>query len=531
MDQRFSDQSTPSLVAVAFGSASICLLSILGALSSPSHDLVFHLDGSADAVYVPALTDLLLLSGLVFGLLLAVRERPVIRRALWTGAICFLPLVALRNVCVLNGTAFSHQAKVACFWVCCALTLVLAVFITTETFERLRRLFQAVLLVLALPAAIIFGQAAWFGVQARHLNQVRAPQAAARVVNAKSVRPRGRIIWIVLDELAHRQLFLHRPLGLPLPEFDRWRATSTLFTEVVPAGLYTKIAMPSLMTGRALKKVLSTADGQVWVVNQDGSRRLFSEQDTVFADAAARGYQGAIAGWYIPYCRMLPTAIQSCFWTSRATMNEMYSTQAIETNLVMPVGYFWNAVSDFFFRSPTGARDKNDDAARHIEDFVRLNDAADRILEQQEYNFVLLHMPIPHPIGIYDRRRKIFAAGRSNYVDNLALADAYLGHVRRVLEARKEWDDATVLVMGDHAWRTTLMWERTQPWTAEDEEASEGEDADNRPAYLVKLPEQHEGETIETEFRAVRTRALLDEVMQGEIQTPAQLQSWVEKEP
>ena len=76
-----------------------------------------------------------------------------------------------------------------------------------------------------------------------------------------------------------------------------------------------------------------------------------------------------------------------------------------------------------------------------------------------------------------------------------------------------------------------MLWERTQPWSAEDEEASEGEDADNRPAYLVKLPEQHEGATIETEFRAVRTRALLDELMQGEIQTSAQLESWVEKEP
>jgi hypothetical protein len=489
------------------------------------------LDGSADAVYVPALTDLLLLSGLIFGLFVAVRGRPRIRRAFWSGACCFLPLIALRNVCFLTDTAFSHQAKIACFCVCCGLTLVLAVFVTPETFERIRKVFHAALLILALPAAVTFGQAAWFGVQARHLNQVQTQQAAARMVNVRSVRPRGRIIWIVLDELAHRQLFLHRPQGLPLPEFDRWRATSTLFTEVVPAGMYTKIALPSLMTGKPLKDVVSNAEGQARVVNQDGSTRFFSEQDTVFADAAARGYQSAIAGWYIPYCRMLPTAIQSCFWTSRSTRNEMYSAETIEANLVTPLGYFWNEVSGFFLRSSAVTRDENNDAARHIEDFVRLNDAADGILTQPQYNFVLLHMPIPHPRGIYDRRRKTFAPGRSSYVDNLALADAYLGHVRRVLEARKEWDDATVLVMGDHAWRTTLLWERTQPWSAEDEEASEGEDADNRPAYLVKLPEQHEGATIETEFRAVRTRALLDELMQGEIQTSAQLESWVEKEP
>ena len=531
MDQRSSEQSLPSLAAVSFGSASICLLGILGLLSSPSHDLVFHMDGSPGAIYVPALADLLLLSLVLFGLLVAARGMPRTRRLVWSGLICFLPLIALRHICFLASTPFSHHAKVACFWICCAFMLALALLVRREVFERTRKRFHTVLLILALPAAVTFGQSAWFGVEARNVNEARTAEPPVPVASVARSGPRGRVIWIVLDELAHRQLFLHRPHGLQLPEFDRWRATSTLFTEVVPAAMYTKIALPSLLTGRQLDGVDSTADGQVRLVETDGRVHLFREQDTVFADAVRLGYQTAVAGWYIPYCRMLPTVANNCFWTSRATLNEMFPTQRIETNMLVPLWRLWDAAPAFFVRSSTVSREELDDGSRHLDDFVRLNEASDRVLQAGQYNFVLLHMPIPHPGGIYDRRGKKFAVDRSCYVDNLALADAYLGHVRQVLEARKEWDEATVLVMGDHAWRTTLMWSGTQPWTADDEEASDGADADNRPAYLVKLPEQHDGATIETEFRAVRTRALLDELMQGQIETAAQLQSWAEEQP
>jgi hypothetical protein len=266
-------------------------------------------------------------------------------------------------------------------------------------------------------------------------------------------------------------------------------------------------------------------------VDAEGHEGLFREQDTVFADAQALGYRPAVAGWYMPYCRMLPTVVQSCFWTSRSSLPGGFPAQTIETNLLAPLFRLWNEVPGFLLRTSAVTGGELADGERHLEDYERLKSATDRLLDQDRYNFVLLHMPIPHPAGIYDRNRKVFAVDRSCYIDNLALADEYLAHVRQMLEERREWDDATVLVMGDHAWRTTLLWSGTRPWSAEDAEASEGDDADFRPAYLVKLPRQHKGATIDTEFHAVRTRALIDELTEGQIESAAQLQSWADEEP
>ena len=98
------------------------------------------------------------------------------------------------------------------------------------------------------------------------------------------------------------------------------------------------------------------------------------------------------------------------------------------------------------------------------------------MLDRSSVTFLFLHMPVPHPWGIYSRRQGTFTTGRSSYIDNLALADRYLAHVHDLLERRGQWDSSTVVVMGDHSWRTTSLWEGTSEWSAEDEDetASEG---------------------------------------------------------
>jgi len=139
-------------------------------------------------------------------------------------------------------------------------------------------------------------------------------------------------------------------------------------------------------------------------------------------------------------------------------------------------------------------------------------------------------MPVPHPGGIYDRKNSAFTTGHASYVDNLALADRYLAHVRLILEQRGEWNPSTVVVMGDHAWRTKLVWAGSESWTAEDQAASHGAQFDDRPAYIVKLPNQQQSARIDDRFDAVRTRALLDGIITNRIKTPEDLASWVRQQ-
>jgi len=151
----------------------------------------------------------------------------------------------------------------------------------------------------------------------------------------------------------------------------------------------------------------------------------------------------------------------------------------------------------------------------------------DQYLEDGSNSFVLLHMPVPHPFGIYDRKRRIFATQNTTYIDNLALTDQYLGHVSSLLKARNEWDSSTIVIMGDHSWRTQLEWVSAPEWTAEENIASHGGQFDDRPGYIVKLPYQTQGTKIDTPFSALRTRALLQKILSGQIQSSADLEAFV----
>jgi arylsulfatase A-like enzyme len=148
------------------------------------------------------------------------------------------------------------------------------------------------------------------------------------------------------------------------------------------------------------------------------------------------------------------------------------------------------------------------------------------MLQDSFLDFILLHLPVPHPWGIYNRATGNFATEHASYIDNLALADRYLAHVREVLERNGEWDTSTIILLGDHSWRTQLIWLKSEGWTPEDQLASRGGQFDDRPAYIIKLPYQRRSARIDSPFEAVRTRQLLDAIIQNKITSPESLSAW-----
>jgi hypothetical protein len=85
--------------------------------------------------------------------------------------------------------------------------------------------------------------------------------------------------------------------------------------------------------------------------------------------------------------------------------------------------------------------------------------------------------------------------------------------------------------MGDHSWRTILFWSIAPGWTAEDAAASRSPSTgktvfDDRPAYIVKLPNQSTPDRIDRPFAAIHTRALLDALLERRLRTPEDLRLW-----
>jgi arylsulfatase A-like enzyme len=119
------------------------------------------------------------------------------------------------------------------------------------------------------------------------------------------------------------------------------------------------------------------------------------------------------------------------------------------------------------------------------------------------------------------------ATHHTSYINNLALCDQYLDHIRKLLQHQNQWDSTTFVVMGDHSWRTSFVWSSSPFWTDKDAAASRNGEFDDRPAYIVKLANQQKGGRIDQPFAAIHSRALLDALLENRLHTAADLQAWV----
>lgn len=514
--------------AVSFGLANLYLLSVTGPLIAPNHDLVYHLIGSASSIVIPIIVYLLILS-LLLTVLLSLAKRPGrLRILLWCALLLTLPSTLLHTYTTFSGNEVPGWLVDSVVLIALLVLLSAAVFWRRfqPSFERFQPAAANILGFFSFSGLLIFGQLIWCAAETRNLNPRPAlhhPQTASFPADGQ------RIVWLVLDELSYQQVYERRYPGLELPAFDQLAAQSTVFTHTVPIGEYTRFILPTLFTGLPSDEIRVSARGLLVSLRDPASGRwnAFQQHDTVFQDALNAGYSTGIAGWYNPYCRIMPEVLDRCFWTYRqSTPANLSPNRSLVADLLRPLRSLFLNGEHLLGYGPGTLTDESRDLRQHSADYRDLIAAGDAELKDPSISFLFLHMPVPHPYGFYDRKQRRFSTTHTSYVDNLALADQYLGHLRQILEQEHQWDSTTVLVMGDHAWRTSFLWAESAGWTAEDAAASHHGEFDDRPAYLLKLPDQHAPARIDGSFAAVHTRALLDALLQGRVRTPADLQAW-----
>ena len=516
---------------VAFGLANLYLLDLTGPLIATDHDLIYHLIGSASSVIIPIIVYVITLS-LLLTALLYLAERPgPLRVIIWSAFLLALPSILLHTIANFSGNEVPDWVTYSVAGVCLVTLIAVACFwkIFLPRFEKIQHATAAILGIFAFTGLLISAQLVWSGWQARNLN----PAPTLHKPQLTSTPPHRRIIWLMLDELSYQQLYERRFPGLELPAFDQLAAESTVLTHVVPAGEYTRYIVPTLFTGLPSTAVDISARGLLLSLKNPSTGKWtpFHQHQTVFQDAIDAGYTTGIAGWYNPYCRIMPEVLDHCFWTYRqSTPANLSPNRSLAVDLLRPFRYLWLDTKHLFGRGPGAPTDESRDIRQHSTDYRNLVAAGDAYLADPSINFLFLHMPIPHPFGFYDRSKKILSTKHTSYIDNLALADLYLAHMRQLLEQNNQWDTATVIVMGDHSWRTSSIWKDSMTWTDEDEAASHGGEFDPRPAYIVKLPNQKTPARIDRPFSAVSTRALLDALLQNHLQTPADLQTWASQQ-
>jgi hypothetical protein len=352
-----------------------------------------------------------------------------------------------------------------------------------------------VFLILSPFAALLYGQAFW-----------RMLVPTPLVSRAAGMLPTGgshdsRVVWLLFDEWDYALTFAERDQRLRTPALDRLRAHGFFATNAYPPGRTTEASVPTLMTGRPLTRV---AD-------------IF-HFTTIFGRARQAGYNSAIVGWFIPYCKALGSTLAECWTpemsTERNSLGGSYSEIAL------------NQARNLFetqFRSPFG---QPLGAKRQYWDYENIAMHATQAAVDPRLQLVYVHYPVPHEPLFYDANRHAFDLAEkpvvaffqkdfSRYVDALALVDRTVGELRASMQAGGVWDRTTLILTADHPYRNRTKVDRRP--------------IDGRVPFLIKFPGDTEPLTYNGHLETAVTGDLLMAVLEGKIRNDRDCAAWLSR--
>jgi arylsulfatase A-like enzyme len=207
--------------------------------------------------------------------------------------------------------------------------------------------------------------------------------------------------------------------------------------------------------------------------------------------------------------------------TESATLAECVSKQITDLACTVPIA------SKFVVANGLEAK-KRHERKKFMESYLGTLKEAEKAVSDPNFGLVLVHWPVPHPPGIYDRRKEEFDIdGKGSYLDNLQLVDQALGTLRRKMEEAGTWDGTSVLLTSDHWWRTGI-WRPTDSWTDEDA-ATVKDETDHRVPFLLKLAGQKDEVTYDPVFNNILLHDLILALLSSELSSPDKVADWLDQ--
>jgi hypothetical protein len=341
---------------------------------------------------------------------------------------------------------------------------------------------------------------------------------------AQAAEPARRVVWIIFDEMDYYAAFANPNRDVALPEFTRLEQQSLTATNAYPPADSTMLSLPAFITGRMVVRAKPIHSSEL-TLNFEGSNEYveWSKQPNVFQRAREIGVNTALLGWYHPYKRIIGHTLNRCAVYDADTVSLPVSmllnvNRAIERTILSERAVPLSGILAGLSRQ------------RHVEAYVDSLAEAERMAASPEFGLVLIHLPVPHPPGIYNRATSEFDyQGESSYLDNLALADRTLGLIRKAMEKSGLWDSSVVLASSDHWWRPAI-WQSLHVWTAEDDRFAlpEGQ-LDHRIPFLLKMPGQTSEIAYNTRFNSVNSQELLIQILRGEVNDAQAAKHWLDQ--
>jgi hypothetical protein len=220
--------------------------------------------------------------------------------------------------------------------------------------------------------------------------------------------------------------------------------------------------------------------------------------------------------------------VDSCWWSNRQPLvDNLNPAQTVSVNAAAPFLNWLKMVMPGMlperFSYWANLRDSQ------TRDFQEGLDHAEALLRDPAVQLTYIHLDVPHPPGIYDRRKRTFSSGGS-YIDNLALADETLGRLLDIAEKNPNWQETTLIVCGDHSWRTPIWKNHSGAWTREDQAASGGR-FDPRPLLSIHFPTQRTGTAFTEPFSALALHEVIEDLLRKRIDIETRLLDYQKSNP
>jgi hypothetical protein len=493
-------------IVQGFGAAILLMISHLAALASPYHAVLYHSTLPMRSVIWGTLIDLAalsLLAALLFGYLQKRQTSPP--ALLWVLIAAMLARTIIENIVAYLGWNIPGFTPTRVF----VLTLVGALalwWLRPTAYRTTVHALRMLLFIAGCSAMWMIPELLYLGLRAERADAPMPVTNPALVSDPMNSTGRGgRIVWLLFDELSYDQTFDHRFNGLAMPSFDSFRSKSVVFSDLKPTGSSTELVIPSFFLGEPVSKMRSDLDGEP-MLQLAGSKQwqAFDAHATLFSDADRLGWTTGVVGWFNPYCRMLAGTLDYCFWRmGDGEFDGQIATKSSLENAISPIqNIMW-----WLERKPNFLQQI------HSADLAAIVPAATELIRDESISFVFIHLPVPHPPGIYDRRTGTLRAS-GTYIDNLALSDRVLRELIRSLNETALASKTTVIICSDHSWRLSV-WRPRGLWSKEEETASHGH-FDPRPVLMIHFPGQQAERDVTAPFEEIRIHELIEHMLRGE---------------
>jgi hypothetical protein len=339
----------------------------------------------------------------------------------------------------------------------------------------------------------------------------------------KSSALRQRVVLVIFDEWDRYLTFEARPNSIQLPEIDRFREGAIDVERVDSPTIWTRSSLPSLLTGHLVESVEPKGPDKLLLTLESGRKEIFGQGTNLFRSVRELGGNTALAGWYLPYCRVLAQDLCDCTWEPYDQPIPAFAEDP--PYLPSIVLAQWRSL---FLAVPLVHRlyqDSEHDERLWRQAIVRrLLSRGLYLAGEARFNLVVLHLPMPHEPGIFDRHTMQFSTSPSaNYLDNLVLVDHFLGELRVVMQRQGTWDSTLLLLTSDHPYRAHVFL------PAGELSRVTGNRLHPFVPFLLKMPGQEEGQSCKGPLKTLVVQDLILSFLRGEVRETTDMVTWLRK--